>query len=135
HHHHSYHRVHEHPHAPIHAAARLHAVEGAADRPADRSHDHGDDQGDEHGKHRCQVEKLLHLGRVLVVEPEYDQQRAEKEDLGHQGLDYAALVTGDECDHQDQDDEDVDDHRSGAILDDGHPNSFLSGLLVRSAQA
>ena len=63
------------------------------------------------------MQQLLHLARVLVVESKHGQQGAEEKDLGHKGLDDAALVTGDERDHQHQDDEDVDDHRSGAILE------------------
>src|SRR5207249_11292904 len=68
---------------------------------------------------------LLHLVRVLLVEAKDYEQSAEEKDLGHQRLDNAALVSGDERDHQHQDDEDVDDHRSGAILDDGPWNSLL----------
>src|SRR5262249_32709009 len=40
--------------------------------------------------------------------------------LGHQGLDHTALETGDERDHDQQDDQDVDD-QSGRILDEVPP--------------
>jgi hypothetical protein len=38
-----------------------------------------------------------------------DQQRAEKEDLGHQRLNHASLVADDQRDHQKEQDGDVED--------------------------
>ena len=115
----------EDPEQPVHPSDRLHAVKGAPDGSPDRSQHHRDDQGHEHAQHGREVQQLLHLIRVLLVEPKNHEQCAEEKDLGHQRLDYAALESGDERDHQHQDDEDVDDHRSGAILDDGPRNPFL----------
>ncbi len=76
----------------VDAADRLHAVERSPDRASDRAQDHGRDQGNEDADHGVDMDQLLHLGRVLVVEPEHQQQGAEKEDLGHQRLDHASLV-------------------------------------------
>jgi chromosome partitioning protein len=59
------------------------------------------------------------------VESEQDQQSAEEEDLGHEGLDDAALIADYQGDDQYEDDDYVDDHRSGGILDDGPPGAFL----------
>jgi hypothetical protein len=77
---------------PVDPADGVKAVEGAADGAADGAQDDGQDQGHEYAQDGVEMEDLLHLGRVRVVEPEDDQQRAEEKDLGHQRLDHSALV-------------------------------------------
>jgi len=95
-------------------------MEHAADGAADRAQNHRDDEREEDAENRREVQQLLHLGRVLVVESEHGEERAEEKDLRHQRLNDAALKTGDQRDHHYQDDDDVDDHGSGSILEDGY---------------
>ena len=99
----------EDPEQPVDAADRFHAVERSADRAPDRAQDHRRDQRDEHTEHGWDVDQLLHLSRVLVVEPEYQQQGAEKEDLGRQGLDHASLEAEEQRDDDQEAYGDVDE--------------------------
>src|SRR5258708_26411105 len=94
----------------VDASDRFQAVKRSADRTADRAHYDSDDQCDEDGKHRVEVEDLLHLGRVLIVEPEHGKQGAEEEDLRQQRLDHAALVADDQRNDQHENDDYIDDH-------------------------
>jgi hypothetical protein len=59
------------------------------------------------------------------MEPEQSKQGAEEEDLGHERLDDTTLKADYQRDYQHEDDDYVDDHRSGAILEDGPTGTFL----------
>jgi hypothetical protein len=65
------------------------------------------------------------------VESEQDQQGAEEKDLGHQGLDDAALIADYQGDDQYEYDDYVDDHRSGAILEDRPRHAFSERIRAR----
>ena len=115
--------MHKHAQQTVYAADRLQAMEHPADRAAYRAQDDGENESKEHAEHRCEMQKLLHLSRVLIVKTKHGQQRAEEKDLRHQRLDHSALETGDQRDHQYKDDDYVDDHGSGSILEDGYAAS------------
>ena len=100
----------EYPEEPVDASNRFDSVEHAADTAADRTHDDGEDDRDEDAQDRADVDVRLHRVRVLVVEPEHQEQSAEEEDLSHQRLDHAPLVAEEQRDHEDEYDDDVDDH-------------------------
>src|SRR5260370_32879857 len=94
----------------VDAPNRLETMERPTDRASDRAQDDREDEGHEHAQHRVDVQELLHLARVLVVESKDQKERGEEEDLRHQRLDHATLVSEEQRHEERERDDGVDDH-------------------------